>query len=213
MEKLWSYISNLGVKGEVDKLNRRTIVLSNQLNSVLFFSLVLLLLTTIVTLLLTNDTIYYGTLRVIILLIVTLLNLVLSRFGYTRLSMLSLIYLPPIIFLLGPTLIGYVEEESYTYYPYALICVSIIPQLLLHPQKEKFLYWFSMLYYLGLVIIIDKVMVQLGTTTFPIVERISTFYPFYKIAQIAIFLFINVSIYYLRRLNSNYEKVLNTKND
>jgi signal transduction histidine kinase len=127
--------------------------------------------------------------------------------------MLSLIYLPPIIFLLGPTLIGYVEEESYTYYPYALICVSIIPQLLLHPQKEKFLYWFSMLYYFGLVIIIDKVMIQLGTTTFPIVERISTFYPFYKIAQIAIFLFINVSIYYLRRLNSNYEKVLNTKND
>ena len=86
----------------------------------------------------------YGTLRVANLLILTILNLVLARYGFTQISRLSLIFLPPVVFLLGPTLIGYVEEEGYTYYPYVLICVSIIPQLLLHPKKEKFLYWFSL---------------------------------------------------------------------
>ena len=117
-----------------------------------------------------------------------------------------------LFFCSDPTLIGYVEEESYTYYPYVLICVSIIPQLLMHPKKEKFLYWFSLAYYFVLAIFIDKIMVQFGTTSFPIVDRINTFYPFYKIAHIALFLFINASIYYLRMLNFRFEEELNRKN-
>ena len=212
MGKLWSYISDLGTAGENDKLIRKTIVLGNQLNFILFIILFLLLLTTIITLLLTNDSIYFGTLRVAALMAVNFLNLVLSRKGYSQLSRLSLIFLPPIVFLLGPTLIGYVEEESYTYYPYALICVSIIPQLLLHPKKEKFLFWFSLAYYFVLVFSIDKIMVHYSTTDFPIVERINTFYPFYKIAQIALFVLINASIFYLRMLNFNFEEDLNVKN-
>jgi signal transduction histidine kinase len=212
MQKLWNYISNLGTTGEEDKLKRRTIVLGNQLNLVMFFSMFVLLLTTIITLLLTNDTLYYGTLRIIVLLIVTILNLILSRFGYTQLSRLSLIYLPPIVFILGPTLIGYVEEESFTYYPYLLIGVSIFPQLLLHPNKEKFLYWFSLIYYFVLVLFIDRIMVLFGAINFPIVERINTFYPFYKIAHIGLFLFVNACIYYLRRLNFRFEEELNNMN-
>jgi signal transduction histidine kinase len=69
-----------------------------------------------------------------------------------------------------------------------------------------------MTYYFVLVIVIDKIMVQFGTTSFPIVDRISTFYPFYKIAHIGLFLFINASIYYLRLLNFHFEKELNNKN-
>jgi signal transduction histidine kinase len=213
MEKLWRYISNLGTTSEDNQLKRRIIVISNQLNFVMFFTMVLLLLTTIVTLILTNDSISLGTLRVAILMIVSCINLVLSRYGYSSLSRLSLIFLPPVVFLLGPTLIGYVEEESYTYYPYVLICVSIIPQLLLYPRKEKVLWWVSMAYYMFLVIIIDKLMVWYGSERFPIVDIINTFYPFYKIAQIGLFLFINASIYYLRLLNFRFEEELFRKNN
>jgi signal transduction histidine kinase len=154
----------------------------------------------------------YGTLRISNLLIVVFFNLILSRYGYTSLSRLSLIFLSPMVFLIGPTMIGYVEEESYTYYPYVLICVSIIPQLLIYPKREKLLWWISMIYYLILVVLIDKIMVRFGTTDFPIVDLINTFYPFYKIAQIALFLFINASIYYLRLLNYRFEEELNNKN-
>jgi signal transduction histidine kinase len=114
---------------------------------------------------------------------------------------------------MGPTMIGYVEEESYTYYPYLIICASIIPQMLLHPKKEKFLFWISLLYYLVLVIFIDKIMVRFSTTTFPIVDRINTFYPFFKIAHLGCFMFINASIYYLRMLNFRFEDELNKKNN
>jgi signal transduction histidine kinase len=213
MQRLWNYISALGTTREDDQWKRRIIVISNQLNFVMLLTMFLLLLTTIITLLLTNDFISYGTLRVAILLLVSSLNLVLSRYGYSQLSRFSLIFLPPVVFLLGPTLIGYVEEESYTYYPYVLICVSIIPQLLIYPKKEKLLWWLSMAYYLILVILIDKIMVWFGSTSFPIVDRINTFYPFYKIAHIGLFLFINASIYYLRILNFRFEQELNKKNN
>jgi signal transduction histidine kinase len=213
MRKIWNYISNLGITSENRELGGRTIVLTNQLNFVMFFAMLLTLITTIVTLLLTNDTVSIGTLRVSILLSVNFLNLVMARYGFTKLSRISLILMPPIVFLLGPTIVaGYVEEESYTYYPYLLICTSIIPQLVLHPKSEKFLFWFSLLYYFVLTIIIDIAMVHYGRIHYQIIDEIKTFYPFYKIAQILLFLFLNASIYYLRRLNFIFEEQLSKKN-
>jgi signal transduction histidine kinase len=212
MQKIWTYISNLGTSGQYSQSDQRAIVLTNQLNFVMLITMLLLLIYTVITLLLTSDPIYYGTLRVVNLLILNAINLVLARYGFTRISRYSLIFLPPIIFILGPTLIGYVEEEGYTYYPYVLIGVSIIAQLLLHPGNEKFFFWFSMAYYFVLVIFIDKIMVEFGPTGFGIVERINTFYPFYKIAQIGLFLFINANIFYLRILNFRYEEELKNKN-
>jgi signal transduction histidine kinase len=213
MKNIWNYISSLGTTGDKNQLSQRTIVLSNQLNFVMLISMILLLIYTIATLKLTNDTLSTGTLRVAILLIVIFLNLVLARYGFTQLSKLSLIYLPPLVFMIGPTFIGYVEEESYTYYPYLVIGTSIIPQLLLHPRKEKFSYWFSLIYYFVLTLFIDKIMILFALTDFPIVNRIETFYPFYKIAHIGLFLFINASIYYLRMLNFRFEEVLERNNN
>ena len=213
MHKIWRYISNLGIKGENIQLSERSIVLTNQLNFVMFISMLLLFLTTVVTLRLTNDYPSYGTLRILVLLFVSFMNLVASRFGLTLLSKLSLIFLPAAIFLLGPTVtLGYVEEESYTYYPYIVIAASIIPQILLHPKKERFLFWFAILYYFVFTLVIDLIMIKFGSEYFPIIERINTFYPFYKISQIAIFMFISASIYYLRMLNIRYEEELGRKN-
>jgi signal transduction histidine kinase len=174
--------------------------------------MILLLATTIPLMLLTNDPISYGTLRVVFLIGFNFLNLGIAGLGFIRLSKLLLVFIPPAVFLLGPTFYGYVEEESYTYYPYVLICASIIPQLLLHPRNERFLFWLSMAYYLALVLIIDSLMVHFGTTHFPIVDRIMTFYPLYKISQIILFLFMNASIYYLRMLNFRFEENLKLKN-
>jgi signal transduction histidine kinase len=209
MQKIWIYVSNFGTDENRDD---KSIVLSNQLNFVLLITMVLLLITTVTTLVIVNLPIYFGTLRVAALMVMSFINLVLSKHGFTQLSKLSLVYLSPIVFLIVPTILGYVEEESYTYYPYVLICASILPQLLFHYKKERFLYWFSLTYYLFLVLIIDKLMVNFATSGFPIIDRINTFYAFYKISQLALFLFINASIFYLRTLNLKYEEKLYRKN-
>lgn len=212
MKNIWNYISNLGIREDDNETARRTIMLNNKLNFVMLLSMVLLLTIIVPLMLLTNDPISYGTLRVAILLGFNFLNLAVAGFGLTKLSRLLLIFIPPVIFLLGPTFIGYVEEESYTYYPYVLICASIIPQLLLHPKNERFLVWLSISYYFVLMLFIDWLMVHFQTTQFPIVDRINTFYPFYKIAQILLFVFINACIYYLRMLNFRFEDELHVKN-
>jgi signal transduction histidine kinase len=212
MTNIWNYISNLGITGENRQLNQRTIVLSNQLNFVMLITSVLLIFYTIAVHLITNGSMSFGTFRILILLIVNFLIIVLARFGFTQYSRLALIYLPVIVFIIGPTLSGYIEEESYSYYQYVIISASIIPQLLLNPQKEKFHYWFALAYYFVLTIFIDKIMVEFATDSFPLVDRIYTFLPFYKIAPIVIFLFINISIYYLRMLNIHFEEELNKKN-
>ncbi len=211
MQRLWNYVSSLGIDAD-STLDRRTIVITNRINFLMLYTMLFLLVAVVITAMLTDGIISYGTLRIVITLVVSFLNLVFSRFGYTRISRFSLVYLSPIVFLLGPTVIGYVEEEGFTYYPFALICVSIVPQLLFHPREEKFMFWFSMAYYFVLVVFIDKIMVYFASTSFPIVERINTFYGFYKIAHITLFLFINAGIYYLRMLNIRYEDELKGKN-
>jgi signal transduction histidine kinase len=212
MQKIWNYVSGLGLARDGRQLNPRTIVLTNQLNFIMFITMFFLLIYTLIALKVEDDITEYGTLRVVILMIVTILNIVLARYGFTQIAKFSLIYLPPIVFLLGPIFIGYVEEEGYIYNPYVMICVSVIPQLLLDPKKEKIQYWFSLSYYFILAIFIDKIMVLFQSENFAIVDRINSFYLFYKIAHIGLFLFINACIYYLRMLNFRFEEELNRKN-
>jgi hypothetical protein len=223
MQNIWKNISNLGVSTTFNQLSRKTIILTNQLNFVMFISMSFLLVITIVTLGLTHMVLSIGTLRIALTLILSLINLLIARYGYTNLSRLSLIFLPSFIFVIAPTLIGYVEEEAFTYYPYVIISISVIPQMLVHPHKEKFLYWFSLTYLFLLTVFIDRIMIQLGKpwmvepgmVSYPIVDRINTFsiYPYYKISQIGIFMFINANIFYLLLLNFRYEAELNRKNN
>jgi len=212
MQNIWIGISNIGVKPGMRSEERRSVTLSNQLNFVMLVTMALLLLITIPLMELTHDPLSYGTLRVVFMLIFNVLNMGVAFAGMARLSKLLLIFIPPVIFLLGPTIYGYVEEESYTYYPYVVICVSIIPLLLLHPKNEKYFFWLSITYYFLLTVFIDKLMDIFSAVHFPIVDRINTFYAFYKIAQILLFLFVSASIYYLRMLSIRFESELSSKN-
>ena len=223
MRNIWKYISNLGVTEADTQLSRRTIILTNQLNFVMLISMLLLLVTTIVTQGVTHMELSVGTRRIAWTLLLSFLNLVIARFGYYNLSRLSLVFLPSVVFLLVPTFIGFVEEEAFTYYPYIVIGISVIPQMLVHPHKEKFLYWFSLSYLFLLTVFIDQIMIKFGIpgkvesgmTNYVVFDRIRNtddIYLYYKIAQIGLFLFINANIYYLRLLNFRFEEELNRKN-
>lgn len=221
MQKLWNYISKLGTNAVGIKLNFRTVVLTNQLNFVMLITMSLLLILTLIGQNLTNNVISYGTLKVALTLLLSLLNLIIARYGFTRLSRLSLIFLPSVVFFLIWIFIGYVQEEEFTYYPYLLIGISVIPQLLVNSRKEKFLFWLSLCYYFLLVMFIDWLMVKFGrpgmvepgAVSYPIVDRINMFYVYYKLSQVGLFLFIAADIYYLRLINYRFEAELNVKNN
>lgn len=213
VRKTWRYFSGLGSSYNDKVMVMRSNVLSNQLNFVLFGTMLILLIITIIIQIRTNQEISIGTMRVGLTLTVSFINLMLAYFGYHRLSMYSLIFLTPVVFILFPIIVfGYVEEEGYTYNPYLLIAVSVIPQLLLSSEKEKYIYWFSMAYYLILVLSIDILMMHFQSDNFPIVDRLRSFYPYYKLAHIGMFIFINLCIYHLRKVSFRFEDRLKEKN-
>jgi C4-dicarboxylate-specific signal transduction histidine kinase len=103
-------------------------------------------------------------------------------------------------------LVGYNEEEGFYYFPYAIIAFSVIPQLIWLHDKEKILIVCSLIYYLVLVFMADNLLTMFAEEEFRTSIIITDFYVYYKIAPIAIFLFLHFAIYYLRHLNYIYEK-------
>jgi signal transduction histidine kinase len=212
MKGIWDQISYLGLDKKQQDLSHKSEVLCNQLNFIMLVISLLLLAILRITSLSEHAQMAMGSFRVFLLLIVTLLNLVLAGFGYHHYSKISTIFLPPIVFLLFPTFLGFVEEESFIYYPYILIAISIIPQLILIPRRDRILYRSSLFYYFGLVVCIDWLLMAFMPERFIIVDRIMSFFLYYKLAHIFIFFFVYFAIYYLRILNLRFENELNAKN-
>ncbi len=137
MRKLWNKISYLGIQEINTGLDRRTMILSNQLNFILLITMFWGLILLSILHLIEKEPYGIGDLRVLLLIIFNSINLGLSYFKFTKLSKISLIFVSPLVLLIFPTLIGFVEEESFAYYPFLLIALSILPQLLFLPVKEK----------------------------------------------------------------------------
>jgi serine phosphatase RsbU (regulator of sigma subunit) len=207
------YVSSLGT-GYTDKLAEiRTNALSNQINFVVGISMAVLGLVLQIRLKLLDREIGIGVMRVWFTFVLCFFNLVLAHFKFQRISKYSLIFIPPLVFLIIPILSGFVEEEGYTYNAYVLISASIIPQLLLSSEKEKFPYWFAMTYYFLLILFIDKLAFLFQGGRSQIAELIKNeFYFIFKLAHLAIFFFINVSIFHLRKVNFRFEARLDAKN-
>lgn len=212
LRETWRSVSKLGT-GYSDRLvGMRSNVLSNQINFITAILMAVIIMITVSLNIIHHETIGFGTVRVGVMLLVCIINLVLAQLKFQQVSKFSIIFLPPVIFLVWPILSGFVEEEGYTYNNYFLIAASVVPQMLLNSEKEKFIYWFSMAYYFLLIWFIDILMYNFQTEDFVIVNRIREFYPFYKMGHIGIFLFINISIYHLRKVNFRFEDRLNEKN-
>ena len=212
MKRAWYYISNLGISKENTSRNLRTHILGNQLNAIVFISTIVLLIVLRVENYFNHTSMGIGSLRVALLSLLTLINLLAASFRFHSFSKISLIIFVPVIFVLFPTLIGFVEDESFVYYPYVIIALSILPQLLLYHDINRFLFFTSTLYYLLLIIFIDRLLIWFMPYNLPILDHIKSFYTYYKASHIIIFLFINLAVFYLIKQNRNFEKDLDDQN-
>jgi hypothetical protein len=69
-----------------------------------------------------------------------------------------------------------------------------------------------MTYYLLLILTIDLLVFKFQKDLI-LAEHVNGSFFIYKLANLSVFLFINVTIYYLRRLNYRFEEKLNAKNE
>jgi serine phosphatase RsbU (regulator of sigma subunit) len=211
IRETWRYFSGLGTNYRDISTEMRSCVLNNQINFILGISMAVLGLVLLVRMKILNISFGIGILRVWCTFILCILNLVLAHFKFNRLSKYSLIFLPPLVFMIIPTMAGFVEEEGYTYNAYILIAASIVPQMILSSEKDKLLYWVSMLYYFLLVSGIDFLAFSEKSDS-QIYLHIQEFNFIFKLAHIGVFIFINLNIYHLRKVNFRFEDRLNEKN-
>ncbi len=212
MNKTWNYISYLGLTIKFNSLDDRSKVISNQINfAMLLFMFILFIFNTIEREL-ENGVMTIGSIRVIIVLFFNALNIFLASKKLHEIQKIILIFIPTFVILIFPTLIGFVEEESFFYYPYIIIAFSIVPQLILPIGKKRLLFSISMAYFLILILFCDNFLVFKASSQPEVVKLIKTFYVNYKVIPILLYLFFNFSIYYLRRLNTRFENEIMESN-
>lgn len=212
MKSVFNSLFNLGIDKRNSDIENRSIRLCNSINIVLTLLGLILLLFLFIVNLIDHSIVAISFKRAFYLILLTILNLYLSYKNLTCLSKLSTVFAPVIIFILYPTFIGFVEEESFIYYAYILITFSIIPQLLISYENEKILYWISISIIFILTITIDILLEHFAPVKYPIIERINTFYIFNKVAQVLIFILVFMSIHYLQAVNKRYEEEIQKTN-
>ena len=142
----WNFTSYLGLPDKTKSLENRTIILTNQLNLVVFLIMIILFGVTTTVNIVDKTSYGFGSYR---LLMIMSLNVVIFILYYNKLHTISkicLIFIPAIVFLILPTLFNFVEQESYFHYSFSIIGFSILPQLILIPRKNKMLYYSAMLF-------------------------------------------------------------------
>lgn len=212
LRNAWRYISTLGLDSRDNLPKTRAYVLSNQINFILATTMTILGLVLLTRLNIQDRPVTLGHMRIWYTFILCIVNLALAFFKQNKISKLSLIFLAPMIFIILPILSGYVEEEGYLYNAYVIIAASIIPQLVINSEKEKYFYWSSMFFYFLMAFSIDFLALNFGNRDLPITDHIRQYFFIDKLAHVMVFFFINVSIYHLRKVNFRYEDRLYVKN-
>lgn len=206
------YIANLGIKEKDQTLLARSIRLCNQVNFFIASIMFLLFIFLSVMRIVEEEPMGMGSLRVILVFLLTVVNLSFSKLKWYQFCKVSTIFAVPFILIIFPTLVGFVESESFTYYPIIVIAFSVLPHLLLIPKVDRILYRISIFYFVLLIVFIDQLMLLFLKEPLVIVEEIKSFYPYYKMGHISSFMFIQLAVLYLRRMNWHYELSLESKN-
>ncbi|MBN1117624.1 MAG: GHKL domain-containing protein [Bacteroidales bacterium] len=212
MRKLLYQVFNLGLDKQPENITERSNKLANQINVVIFLIMLALLIFLRIMAWIEHSNLSFGSLRALLIFLLSIICLVLAYYKHHFISKLLIVFLPSVIFLILPSLVGFVEEESFTYYPFLVVTFSILPQLLLHPEREKLFYNLAMIYFIVLLLFIDKLLVLCSSEDYIIYDRIKTFYVYYKVSHIIVFVFVYWAFYYLRRVNTGYENTLHEAN-
>ena len=212
MKRIWNSISYLGLTDNSKSLENKAIVLCNQINFIMFTLLIGLNIAITLIREIEGGNMTFGSVRLILLLFVNILIFVFSYYKLHTYAKISLVFLPAFIIIILPTFIGFVEQESFFYYSISIIAFSVVPQLILIPNKEKVIYIVSMLYFFSQILLYDDLLIYFAPEKFIAIDIIEDFYFINKTVNISIFLFLHFAIYYLRKINISFQSEINEYN-
>ncbi|NOZ46185.1 MAG: hypothetical protein GXO79_05320 [Chlorobi bacterium] len=212
MKNLWKYISDLGKETSKNNDTNKEIELSNQINIVLIFISLIIIIVSIIENAIHHDSLSFNTYKIVIVIFVSILSLLLAYYKLLRLSKIVTSTIPSFMFILAPAILGYVQEEDFIYAPYIAIALSLLPHLLFSAKKERIIHRTIIVYYIVLISLYDFALFQLPQNIYPIIPVIKPFIIYYFTAHALIFLFINLAVIYLKKINYRYERKFRIQN-
>lgn len=208
----WKYISYLGIDSESVENNDKGLILSNKINVIIFFIMLVVFTISAIENNINNKPIGFNTYKIIVIAIFCLFNIFLASRKLIQFSKILTSVVPAFMFILVPAIFGYVQEEDFIYSTYVAIAISVIPQLLFSAKKEKFSFWFSIVYFIVIISLYDIILLNLPEEQYQILTLIKKFVVYYIAAHVLVFLFVNLVIIYLKNINHRYEQKFKNQN-
>lgn len=213
MNRIWNYISFLGLEGNNKTYSNRNIIITNRLNFILLCLLIFLNVFTAIIREVNHGEYTIHTKKLLLLLLVCILNGLLSFFKYHKASIYNLIFLPTLIGVLLPIFFGFVQKDDLYLAPLAIIGFSFVPQMILKPSIKNLLYSVSLVFFLLLIVFMNNILVFFSSSDITTNQIYRESYIYYKIVLISVFVFIHSTMFYLRSLNERYEAEITESNE
>ena len=214
LSKLWNWISYLGISHSIGSGSSiKRFALTNRINFILFVLGFVAFLLLVFWSPVNREQFNINQYRILFAAILGILNLLLASVGANKISRISLIFMPVFILSILPIFLGVVNDESYLDYPWFIITASMTPHFVLSPREDRFLYYFSLLYYLILLLPLEQILGMYFNPEVHILPVIEKNYLYIKLTQVSIYGFLNLSIIYLQSLSRQHEAKLEKANE
>lgn len=187
---------------------RKKIDLSNRVNSALVIIFIAALFIDIAAMMYSDDGFNTDFIRFVIAIVLCAANLLLNYLGYYKLTRILLVFILPVLMIFIIPLTGKVMDEYYFWLPYLPVASSVLPYYFFSEKHEKKWIFLTVGYYLILSLFsinILNIFAEESLSILPIIrENIFS----YKSSATLIFIFINITLYYVFEVSRKYENGL-----
>jgi signal transduction histidine kinase len=141
-------------------------------------------------------------------LVLCLINVGLSIWKKHRLVSFNLIFIFPLIIVFTPIFLGHARNVDFVYNPLLIIGMSFIPHLILKPTFTNKVYIIAILFFATQILFLDDISQFFTHRPLLFFDSLEERHIHYKIVLFSVFIFIQITMYYLRNINYKYEKKL-----
>lgn len=205
MHSILKNISCLGIPPETEGFEKRRYVLTNWLSVALSILFVLLFILSYYQVSAKNRGVEHS-IHLLLVAGTGIICIILNRYRFFAFSKLLLAIVPAFLLLLYPVVfLQKVTDEFFFWYPYAPIGFSVVPHVIFSFKREKLSYIVSFGLISILVLTIDQVILFFAGNSLEVVGIVKDNYLFYKVAPVAIWIFVSFAVIYLISLNRKNE--------
>lgn len=189
--------------------SKKKIDLFYRVNGTLIIIFVTIFFIDLAVLLFTDAGVFADLIRSIIVVSLCFINILLNRLGFFRIGRLLLLYfLPLLIMFFVPITTNTIVPDYYFWFPYIPVAASVLPYYFFPEETEKKWHFFTLGYYLLILLITDNVLSYFAIDNLAILSIVGENALFYKVSPAFIFVFINITLYHVFKVLREHEQNL-----